>query len=179
MIPGDSFTFAGVNSLEAWGIKVVAYDVFGPQKRDRKQQIPFRHGSYDYGKKYYNNRTIRLDCMTEIKPLSKSDMREVIYWLHQKSALYLWDEPDKYYIGELLESVEVEVLPKYIKQRFVLPMICDPFAYKAHTSRPLTSGINTVDYKGTVESPTMIILRNINEVSVSNVVLKAVQHIRA
>ena len=39
-IPADSFSFNGMNSLETWGIKVVAYDVFSPNKRERNQMIP-------------------------------------------------------------------------------------------------------------------------------------------
>ena len=46
---GDSFTFIDKNSLDDFGIKVVANDSFLPQKRERKIAIPGVSGMYDYG----------------------------------------------------------------------------------------------------------------------------------
>ncbi len=71
-IPSNSFTFGNINSLTEWGIKVISHDVFSAPKRDRKQVIPFRHGSYDYGEKYYSEKVIQLDCCTEEKVLFPS-----------------------------------------------------------------------------------------------------------
>jgi len=178
-IPADSFTFGGTNSLETWGIKVLAYDVFSPNKRARNQKIPFRHGRFDYGKKYFDERIVRLRCTTEDRVLTKSEMREVILWLTQRARLVLWDEPDKYYVGELEESVDVTVLPQEVKREFTLPLRCEPFAYTDQNALPITDGNNPIDYRGTAETPTLIVIRNPNDFPVSNITLTAAAHIRA
>jgi len=178
-IPADSFTFGGTNSLEAWGIKVVAYDVFSPNKRARNQKIPFRHGLYDYGNKYFEERIVRLRCVTEERVLSKGEMREVILWLTQRARLVLWDEPDKYYVGELEESIDVTVLPQEVKREFILPLRCEPFAYSEQNIQSITEGVNAIDYQGTAPTPTLIVIRNPNDFPVSNITLTAVAHVRA
>lgn len=178
--PSDSFMFGNINSLKEWGIKVIAYDVFSAAKRPRSQIIPFRHGEFDYGEKYYNPKTIRLDCATEDNKIpSKSALREVIYHMSRRNQLRLWDEPDKYYVGELLESADVQVLPKYQKQIFVLPITCEPFAYHAQVNLPLQTGTTMINYQGTAETPTLIIIKNPNDFAVSNITITAVRQIRA
>lgn len=171
MIPSDSFNFGDKNSLIDFGIKVIAYDPFVAVKRDRRQQIPFRNGTYDYGEKWYDDKIIRLDCCTEKKELSKSEMREVIYWLSEKNNLTLWDEPDKYYIGELLTSPEILVLPKRVKQQFVIELLCQPFAYGVNIAKPLNKSINKVEYHGTAETPTLFVIKNPNSFPVSKVMV--------
>lgn len=159
MLPDNSFTFGRANSLEDWGIKVIVYDSFSPDKRQRSKKIPFRHGRFDYGKKYYDERIVRLDCQLT-KKLTKGEMREVIYWLSKRARLTLWDEQDKYYVGELLDSVDVDVFPNEVARNFVLPILCEPFAYSALNELPITEAQTEVDYQGTAETPTLIILRN-------------------
>ena len=175
-IPSDSFQFNDINSLEAWGIKVLAYDVFSPNKRSRNQKIPFRHGRFDYGKKYFDERIVSLRCTTEEKKLTKSEMREVVLWLSQRGRLALWDEPDKHYVGELEESVDVEVLPQEIKREFLLPFRCEPFAYGERNQKQIMSGVNRINYRGTAETPTLIVIRNPNDFPVSNITVTTVSH---
>jgi len=178
-IPADSFSFNGMNSLETWGIKVVAYDVFSPNKRERNQTIPFRHGRFDYGKKYFDERIVTLRCATEAKELTKAEMREVILWLTQRGRLTLWDEPDKHYVGELEESADVDVLPQEVKREFLLPFRCEPFAYGEQNTLPIETGMNRIDYQGTAETPTLIVIRNPNDFPVTGITLTAVAHNRA
>ena len=178
-MPADSFRFNGVNSLERWGIKVLAYDVFSPNKRERNRQIPFRHGRYDYGKKYFDERIVTLQCATEEKELTKAEMREVILWLTQRGRLTLWDEQDKYYVGELEESVDVDVLPQEVKRAFSLPFRCEPFAYGEQNNLPIENGINRIDYRGTAETPSLIVIRNPNPFPVTGITLTTVAHKRA
>jgi len=172
---GDSFTFGTINSLDEWGIKVIAYDVFNAPKRERKQIIPLRSGAYDYGEKYYDERIIQLDCCTEERELSKAEMREVVYHMSQKNRLILWDEPDKYYIGELFDSASIVVQPKRVKQQFTLSLVCEPFAYKAQVSIPLKQGINAINYQGTAETPTIIVLKNPNSFPITNITITSIQ----
>ena len=177
-IPGDSFNFGTKNSLRDWGIKVIAYDVFSAPKRERKVRIPFRSGAYDYGEKWYDEKIINLDCDTghgDRPPLTKAEMREVIYFMSQRNRLVLWDEPDKFYIGELFESSPMNVLPKYIKQQFVLPIICQPFAYKDQVILPLTGGETDIEYAGTAETPTLMVFKNTTDRPINQIVVTAIR----
>lgn len=176
--PNDSFNFGATNSLEDWGIKIIAHDVFSPNKRPRNKMIPFRHGRHDGGRKYYDERIVRLDCLLTRK-MSKAECREIIYWLSQRAQLRLWDEQDKYYIGELEESVDVDVFPNEVNRQFTLPMRCEPFAYSTLNRIPIINGINPIDYKGTAETPTLLIIRNPNNFLVSNITITAMSYTRA
>ena len=99
---GDSFQFGGINSVDEWGLMVVAYDYFLPPKRARKISIPGRSGQYDFGADCWDERTLRLSCMLT-RHMTKAEFREVVYELSRKSVLRLWNEPDKYYMAELYE----------------------------------------------------------------------------
>jgi len=180
IIPPNSFTFGGVNSLDSYGIKCIAYDPFSASKRDRSQTIPFRHGQHDRGEKFYNDKQIRLRCILE-RQLTKAGMREIIFWLSQRTALRLWDEPDKFYMGELLNSVDITIFPQRIMQEFTLPIRCGPFAYSDQHSKPLSIGNNYIDYEGTAKTPTTIVIRNpsTGATSISNIVISVVSHRRA
>jgi phage-related protein len=169
---------SAINSYDAWGIKVVGHDVFSPPKRDRRLQIPFRHGSYiQNSDKYYDDRHLRIECQLT-RRLSKAEFREVIYILSQRSAIFLWDEPDKYYLGELYESVEVTVFPKECGRSFILPFVCEPFAYGPQQTIKLKQGLNAINYAGTAESPTLLVIRNPNNVAAKNIVVTAIQKIK-
>jgi phage-related protein len=177
-ISKDSFTFGNINSFERFGIKVIAHDVFSAEKRPRNVQIPFRHGRFDFGEKFFDQKIVRLDCELTT-PLTKHEMREVIFWMSRRSSLWLWDEPDKHYIGELIETVDVNVFPKEVSRQFELPLICEPFAFSSQERIPLQRDINLIDYEGTAETPTLIVIRNPNDHAITNLTLTAVQQIIA
>lgn len=59
---GDSFSFGRYNSVDDWGLMVIAYDYLLPPKRARKITIPGRSGSYDFGAKNWEERTLRMTC---------------------------------------------------------------------------------------------------------------------
>lgn len=167
---GDSFEFRGVNFREKFGIKCVAIDFVLPPKRERKIDIPLRHGKYDYGALNYEQRFIRLDCDL-IKPLTKSETREISYILSKKGKLVLWDEPDKYYIGEIYTAPEVFTYPKHVIRSFTLEFICEPFAYSEPKNYPLQKGENKIPYSGTFESPTIITLKNTGRTNITRIQL--------
>ena len=97
---GDSFSFGRYNSVDDWGLMVIAYDYLLPPKRARKITIPGRSGSYDFGAKNWEERTLRMTC-TLTRQVTKAEFREIIYALSKKARLRLWNEPDKYYIADL------------------------------------------------------------------------------
>ena len=171
---GDSFSFGKFNSMDDWGIKVVAYDYLLPPKRSRKLTIPGRSGSYDFGAKNWDERSLRVSCMLT-RQMSKAEFREIIYHLSQKAQLRLWNEPDKYYVAELYESAEVQDYYLEIAREFELVFTCEPFAYGASVTAPIKSGRNAINYKGTAETPCMIVLKNTSKTNVINITITAIK----
>lgn len=149
-MPYDSFEFGGRNSLTDWGIRVVKYDTLLPPKRPRKRAIPLRHGQYDYGATHYEERTVRIDCTLERK-MSRAELRDIAYALHQKGRLALWDEPDRFYIGELYDPAEIEDYFDEAMREFTLTFVCEPFAYSKEFT--LTGTGLAFRNDGTAESP--------------------------
>lgn len=171
---GDSFSFGPYNSLDDWGIAVIAHDTFLPPKRERKLSIPGRSGAYDYGAKNWEERTLRIECSL-MRQITKAEFREIVYILSRKNRLRLWNEPDKYYVAELYDSADV--LDYYLESMrdFELTFVCEPFAYGSILTVPLASGRNQVNYGGTAETPTVIVLKNTSETEATNVTITAIK----
>ena len=160
-----SARFAGVDLQEAFGIRCDFYDVLTPKMRERKVKLPGRDGSYDYGARFHDERIVKLKCES-MKMLSRQEIRELAAALSKKGELYLWDEPDKYYVGRIYKAPDL-VYIGLIGHRFDLEFICDPFAYGETISGPMPT---IMTYKGTAITPTRIEIRNI-----SNKTLQGVQ----
>lgn len=171
---GDSFSFGRHNSMDDWGIKVVGYDVLLPPKRSRKLTIPGRSGSFDFGAKNWEDRSLRIYCMLT-RQMTKAKFREIAYLLSKKAQLRLWNEPDKYYIAELYESPEVQDYYMEIAREFELVFTCEPFAYGASVATQIANGRNVISYKGTAETPCMIVLKNISKNNVVNITITAIK----
>lgn len=167
----DSFSFGKYNSLDDWGVRVITYDVLLPPKRERKVQIPRRSGRYNYGDNVWDERTIRITCTLERK-ISRAQVREIAYALSQESNLVLWEEPDKYYIGEIYDPSEILDYFDECMRDFELTFICRPFAYSAAKTVPIASGNVTTEYQGTADAPCTIILRNNTGSSIVNPTIK-------
>ena len=170
----NSFLFGAINSVDEWGLHVIKHDTFMPPKRSRKIVVPDRSGAYDYGAKYYDERALRLECSL-MEQISNAQFREIIYGLCQKKQIRLWDEPDKYYIGELYDPEEVLVYPCEAMRDFELAFVCEPFAYKAIPVQSIQTGNNKINYRGTAEAPTLIEITNPNSYAVSNIILTAIK----
>lgn len=156
-MPGDSFEFRGVNFLEKFNLKIIKVDYILPPKRERKIQIPRRHGMYDFGSECWEERMIRLECDL-LNPLSRAELRELSATLSRKGKLYLWDEPDKFYVGEIYNGGEIFEFPKANIRTFTLEFICEPFAYREAMEINISNGINKIEYNGTFEAPCTLIL---------------------
>jgi len=102
-------------------------------------------------------------------------MREVAAWLSGRHELRIWDESDKHYVGELMDSVDVIVRSQRIKQSFVLPFLCEPFARGQQITQQITEGENHISYAGTIDTPTMLIIRNPNDFPISDIVIRAIK----
>lgn len=171
---GDSFSFGKFNSMDDWGIKVVNYDVLLPKKRSRKLKIPGRSGAFDFGAKNWEERPLRIDCVLT-RQMTKAEFREVAYQLSKKAQLRLWNEPDKYYIAELYDAPEVQDYYMEIAREFELMFTCEPFAYGTSVTAPIKSGRNAITYKGTAETPCMIVLKNTSASNIANITITAIK----
>ena len=173
-LPYDSFSFGTYNSLADWGIRVVKYDTLTPPKRSRKTQIPERSGMYDFGAQCWDERTVRIDCVLERK-ISRAQLREIAGTLSRKGRLWLWDEPDKYYIGELYDPAEIMDYCDESMREFTLSFICEPFAFGRTVTQPIASGENRVDYRGTAQTPCVIVLKNPSGSAAQTVTITAIK----
>ena len=169
----DSFQFGKYNSLTDLGIRCVGYDFLFPPKRERKIVIPNRDGAYDFGARNYGERVLRVWCLwlrnKEEIPMHK--IREISYALSDKNRISFYNEPDKYYVGELFAPSELQ---RYYQEKIVefeLEFICEPFAYGKEVVKPLILGENTLNYEGTANTPTIIRIKNNGETDLKNLVL--------
>lgn len=171
---GDSFNFGTVNSMDAWGIQVIATDTFLPPKRARKISIPGRSGAYDYGSNTWDERVLRIECRL-LRQMSKAEFREVVYYLSKKQRLTLWNEPDKYYMAELYDPAEViDYFGEEVRD-FELEFICEPFAYGQTYTAPIRKGRNVISYRGTADAPCVVILQNASEAAAANIKLTVIR----
>lgn len=155
----DSFIFGTVDMFEQFGIRVITYDVLKPPLRQRKIIIPGRDGAYDFGEEVYDERVLRMECDTRIG-LTRADLRELAYVLSKKKKIYLWDEPDFFYIGRIYDAAQLNNIGS-IGHDFTLSFICDPFLYGATRVLSFSGRVLTrPDYTGTARTPTRIAITN-------------------
>ena len=166
-----SFQFGTTDMFAEYGIKLtensIPEDVLLPELRSRKVTIPLRHGSYDYGAHYYDERAIRIECVTT-RALTRADTREIAYALSKKAEIRFWTEPDKYYVGRVYEAPTLEQL-RNVGSRFQMVFICEPFAYGMTLTEQFNRQTYTPDYIGTAPTPTYIVIRNTGTTSAANI----------
>lgn len=67
-ISAHSFKFGQTDMWEAYGIRIeengITEDTLLPQLRARKVKIPQRSGAFDFGAKFYDERSLTLNCFT-------------------------------------------------------------------------------------------------------------------
>ena len=157
-----SFLFGNTDMFLTFGIKLAEdsfpTDVLIPKLRARKITIPQKHGAYDYGAQYYDERGIEIQCVTN-RVISREDVREIAYILSKKSEIRFWNEPEKYYIGRVYEPPTLDQL-RNVGNRFSLVFVCDPFAYGVTKTESFSNLSYTPSYSGTAETPTYIVIRN-------------------
>ena len=164
-----SFKFGDVDMFDTYGIQILdssmAEDLLLPSVRPRKVTIPFRHGSYDYGAKYYDERTLTLNCVTirnHSESQARSFAREIAAALAKKDKIRLWNEPDRYYVGRVENEVTL-TQHRDVGIVFTLEFTCDPFAYGETVIEPFTGLRYNAHYEGMVPTPTKIVITNNGE----------------
>lgn len=170
-IEKSSFLFGTTDMFQKFGIQMTdsgfANDVLMPQLRERKVTIPLRNGSYDYGAKYYDERNVKLNCVT-VRAGTRDDAREMAYVLSKKSQIRLWNEPDKYYVGRVYVAPDLEILRK-VGNKFSLAFKLEPFAYRYTVTENFTDRQYIPDYHGTAPTPTYIVIENVGSSNAVNI----------
>ncbi len=153
-----SFLFGTTDMYAEYGIKLadnsIPQDVLLPALRSRKRTIPLRHGAYDYGAQYYDERAIQIECVTK-RAISRDECREIAYALSKKAEIRFWTEPEKYYVGRVYEAPALDQL-RNVGNRFQMTFICEPFAYGETITAAFDGMVYRSDYKGTAPTPTYI-----------------------
>ncbi len=169
-----SFLFGTVDMFETYGLKLtersMPQDVLMPDLRSRKRTIPLRHGAYDYGAHYYDERAIQIECITK-RIISREESREIAYILARKSEIRFWTEPEKYYIGRVYEAPNLDQL-RNAGNRFQLTFICEPFAYRNTLTEAFVNRVYIPNYDGTAPTPTQIVITNTSQtVTIRNITI--------
>lgn len=173
----SGFTFKGVHS-NTFGIYTQDQGrVILPPRREGRITIPGRSGYYDGAAgNVYDERVESILCSFKC-PAGKTvaEMcREIAYWLSGVGRLSYGKEPDKYYLAHISGSPPTEQHLKY--GTFDLTWSCNPpFAYGRTVTQPIASGENRVEYRGTAETPCVIVLRNLSTINAKTVTITAIK----
>ena len=167
----SSFLFGNIDMYQKFGLQItkdgLPNDVLLPYLRARKRTIPMRHGAYDYGAQYYDERPVPWNLVTT-KVLSREDTREIAYVLSKKTEIRFWTEPEKYYVGRIYEPPELEVI-RNIGNRFPVIFVCEPFAYRNTFTEFFTNRRYVPNYQGTAPTPTYIVIENVGSGNITNI----------
>ena len=126
----NGFSFDNANCA-AFGIKVKhkSRPVL-PAITDSYSQLPGRHGSYLFSGNLAD-RVIVIDCVLAQDTLEnlRANIREIAAWLYttEKKPLSFDDEPGKYYMAKIDDSIDVE--QTVTLGEFTLKFRCEPLCY--------------------------------------------------
>ncbi len=173
----SGFTFRGVHS-KTFGIYTQDQSrTILPPRRESRVVIPGRSGYYDEAVPgVYDEREESILCGFKC-PQGKTVpevCREVAYWLAGSGRLSYDKEPDKYYTAQITGGPPMEQHLKY--GSFTLTWCCNPpFALGRTVTMAIRSGENPIAYRGTAETPCVIVLRNPSGGSVRDVTITAIK----
>lgn len=172
-IPKNTMLYNGVNLYEIAYLRVFSNNVFTAPLRERKVAIPGRSGSYDYGAEYHDERPLRMECLIE-RPITAGQFDNLKYTLSRKGRIIIWDQPDRYYIGQSYNAAEVLEYGRLTAATFTLEFQCEPYAYAlSPTVLITTKPILPVSYEGTRKTSTRITIRNNSATALRGVTITA------
>lgn len=125
----DYFVFNGIKSTDK-NIVLLNYEpIFLPQRNIDYEFVSGRHGSIEYDDGTYQDIIIQAEC--SILGDSEEDVivnaRYARHWLSQKGQLSFWDEPQRFYIGRIVNQIPLE--RQVMWGNVNLLFRCEPFAY--------------------------------------------------
>lgn len=171
------FTFKGVHS-STFGISTQDQSrILLPPRREGRLTIPGRSGYFDgMLSTVYDERAEEILCGF-VKPRNMTiseACRAIAYWLSGSGRLIYDKEPDKFYQARLSGAPPMEQHLHY--GTFTLTWSCNPpFAMGRTVSVPIQTGRNVIEYRGTAETPCIILLRNNSTRNVQNLRITAIK----
>jgi predicted phage tail component-like protein len=152
----DYFKFNNVKSTDKDIVLIDYKPIFLPANDRRFVQIPGRDGSIQAGTNA--KKDVILDCKVAILGNSEED---VLYrvclantWLAKRGKLEFWDQPGRYYIGEVVGEVSME--SQITWNTFGLQFRCEPVKYGQEVTQVLDG--STLANRGTYKTKGVITL---------------------
>ena len=155
------FTFAGVHSSAVGLFADTPTRTIKPALRTNLYVVPGRSGTLDYGGDTYDS--IDVFCKLAYRADTPSDMRSkqraVAEFLAASGPLIFDDEPDKQYVGKIIDDVSMEEVVR--TGTVEVTWRCQPYAESldyiqiSELQRSLPANI-TPDIHGTQDSPCII-----------------------
>lgn len=173
----SGFTFRGIHS-GAFGIHTQDQSrMILPPRREGRIVIPGRSGYYDgMTRDIYDERIESVLCSFRCPSgRAVSELcREIAWWLSGEGRLSYDNEPDKYYLAQVSGGPPMEQHLKY--GQFTLTWSFNPpFALGRTITQSLVMGENPVDYRGTAETPCVIVLKNLSNAEAQTVTITAIK----
>lgn len=130
-----SFTFAGKNSYEDFGIIISKRpNLPSPKRRLSYIDIPGRDSSLIYDERTYENITIGVECkIKDGNLLNKIDEIKAWLFLAGESDLIFSFQDDKKYRGQVVNSIDFSQTIKIFSE-FIIVFNCRPFKYRVQNN---------------------------------------------
>lgn len=173
----SGFSFRGRHSNEFGIFTQDQSRMILPPRREGRIVIPGRSGWYDGAAPgVYDERVESVLCSFK-RPAGHTVpelCREIAGWLSGVGRLIYDKEPDKYYMARLAGGPPMAQHLKY--GEFTLTWSCNPpFAFGRTVTHPIASGENRIGYRGTAETPCVIVLNNQSGAEAQTVTITAVK----
>lgn len=123
------FKFNGIKSSNR-NIVLKGYKpIFLPALNAEYEQVPGRHGSIEFNDNTRQDIVVETDIaiLGDSKQEVMANARAVEHWLSQKGQLNFWDEPQRFYIGRIVNQIPLERTAVW--GNVTLLFRCEPFAY--------------------------------------------------
>lgn len=123
------FKFNGIKSSDKNIVLKEYKPIFLPALNIEYEQVPGRHGSIEFNDNTRQDIVIEADIaiLGDSKTEVMANARAVEHWLSQKGQLSFWDEPQRFYIGRIVNQIPLERTAVW--GNVTLLFRCEPFAY--------------------------------------------------
>ena len=123
------FKFNGIKSSDKNIVLKEYKPIFLPALNVEYEQVPGRHGSIEFNDNTRQDIVIEVDIaiLGDSKTEVMVNARAVEHWLSQKGQLSFWDEPQRFYIGRIVNQIPLERTAVW--GNVTLLFRCEPFAY--------------------------------------------------
>lgn len=125
----DYFVFKGVKSTDKSIVLKRYENIFMPKKRVSYTEIQGRHGSIEFDYGTYEDIIMEVEAAVlgdnEYEVIANARAAE--RWLSERGQLFFWNEPQRFYIGRIVNQVP---LTEQVKWGDILLLFrLEPFAY--------------------------------------------------